>query len=96
MVIEIVRFRLAAGIDESAFRAADKRVQTEFAYQQPGLLRRTTARGPDGSWMVVDLWDGDADADRGNELWGRDPATEAYTRLIDPASVTTERFETLD
>jgi hypothetical protein len=36
-VIEIMRFRLRPGADEAAFLAADKRVQEEFAYQQPGL-----------------------------------------------------------
>jgi hypothetical protein len=96
MVVEILRFRLAAGVDESAFRAADKRVQTEFAYQQPGLVRRTTARGHDGSWTVIDMWGSDADADRASERWGRDAVTEAFTRLVDVASLTSERFETLD
>ncbi len=83
-------------MEESEFLAADKLVQTEFAYQQPGLLRRTTARGNHGSWTVVDLWNSQADADRGNERWGQDTATEAYTHLVDPTSVTSERYETLD
>src|SRR5262245_44247260 len=54
-VIETMTFRLRDGADEAGFRAADQRLQTEFAYQQPGLLRRTTATGDDG-WIVVDLW----------------------------------------
>ena len=96
MIIEILRFRLAAGVDESVFQAADQRVQTEFAYQQPGLLRRTTARSRDGSWTVIDVWNREADADRANDDWGRDAVTEVYTHLIDSASLTSERFETLD
>jgi hypothetical protein len=96
MIVEILRFRLAAGVDESVFEAADKRVQTEFAYQQPGLVRRTTARGRDGSWMVIDVWGSDADADRAGEHWGQDAVTEVFTRLVDVASLTSERFETLD
>ncbi len=96
MVVEILRFRLAAGVDESAFRTADQRVQTEFAYQQPGLVRRTTARGRDGSWLVIDLWGSDADADQASEHWGQDAVAEAFTRLVDGASLTSERFDTLD
>jgi hypothetical protein len=96
MVVEILRFMLAAGVDESAFRAADKQVQAAFAYQQPGLLRRTTARGRDGSWTVIDVWTSELDADRAGERWGHDAATEAFTRLVDPASLSSERFETLD
>jgi hypothetical protein len=62
-VIEIMRFRLAPGRDEAEFIAADRRLQQEFAYQQPGLVRRTTARGADGDWVVIDLWRSAADAD---------------------------------
>ena len=43
-VIEIMTFRLAVGVDESMFRAVDERVQVEFAYHQPGFLRRTLGR----------------------------------------------------
>jgi hypothetical protein len=42
-VIEITRFRLRPGVSPAEFAAADARLQTEFAYQQPGLLRRTAA-----------------------------------------------------
>ena len=96
MIIEILTFHLSRGADEAAFLEADRRVQTEFAYQQPGMLRRTTAKGPDGRWMVVDLWRSAADADRCDALWGRDPVTDEFRALLDSSSVTTERFETLD
>ena len=46
-VIEIMTFRLRGGVDESVFRDVDGRVQVEFAYQQPGLLRRTLGRRGD-------------------------------------------------
>ena len=70
-VIEILRFRLADGADEAAFLQADKRVQAEFAYQQPGLVRRTAARGDDGGWVVIDLWHSAAQAEAANAKWGR-------------------------
>ncbi|HEX4863205.1 MAG TPA: hypothetical protein VFV02_03980 [Acidimicrobiales bacterium] len=96
MIIEILRFRLSRTAEEAAFLEADKRVQTEFAYQQPGLLRRTTAKGADGIWGVVDLWRSAADADRCDGLWGQQPVTDDFRKFMDPNSVTTERFETLD
>ncbi|HXQ74976.1 MAG TPA: hypothetical protein VN791_00670 [Acidimicrobiales bacterium] len=71
-MIEIMTFRLSPGADEEAFRAADGEVQSDFAYQQPGLLRRTTARGADGGWIVIDLWRSDAAAT---------VRTERYTTL---------------
>ena len=91
-----MRFRLPAGADEAAFLAADRRVQQEFAYHQPGLLRRTIARGQDGGWIVVDLWRSAADADACDARWESDPVTQRFMALLDRSSVTTERYEQLD
>ena len=96
MVVETLTFRLAAGADEGAFLAADRRVQTEFAYRQPGLLRRTTARGAGGDWLVVDLWETDGDADACDARWAGDPAARAFMALVDPDSVRTARYSTID
>jgi hypothetical protein len=96
VVIEIMRFRLAPGTDHQAFLAADRRVQTEFAYRQPGLLRRTVARAEDGEWVVIDLWRAGGDAERCSSAWEGDPATGAFMALVDPASVAVSRYETLD
>jgi hypothetical protein len=95
-VIEIMRFRLAPGTEEEAFLDADRRVQTDFAYQQPGLLRRTTARGDGGEWIVIDVWRSAADADSCGERWGREPVTAALVALVDESSVQTARYATLD
>ena len=95
-MIEILRFALAAGADEAAFLAVDRRVQTEFAYRQPGLLRRTTARGEGGEWIVIDLWRSAGDADACDERWADDPLAASFMSLVDAASVRTERFTPLD
>jgi hypothetical protein len=95
-MIEILTFRLAPGADEAAFLAADRRVQTEYAYHQPGLLRRTTARSEDGTWVVIDLWHSAQDADDCNGRWGRDPVTEEFMAFVDATTVRSERYATLD
>jgi hypothetical protein len=95
-VIEIVTFRLAGTTDEAAFLAADRRVQTEFAYHQPGLARRTTARGGGGDWIVIDLWATEADADACAKRSDRDAGHAALMALVDRATVRTMRYETLD
>lgn len=95
-MIEIMRFRLAPDADEEAFVAADGRVQSDFAYHRPGLLRRTTARGANGAWIVIDLWRSAADADATDALWGRDPVTAAFMTFVEGATVETERYDTLD
>lgn len=96
VVVEIMTFRLRPGAPEAEFLAADGRVQTEFAYQQAGMVRRTTARGADGDWVVVDLWRSAPDADACLDGWHRDPAPRAFMALVDEATVRVQRFETLD
>jgi hypothetical protein len=92
-VIEILRFALVEGADEVAFLEADKLVQVEFAYQQPGLLRRTTARADDGTWVVVDLWQSAEQAEACNERWGADAVTAAFMSFVAEGSVTVERYQ---
>jgi hypothetical protein len=60
-VVEVTTFQLAAGTDVESFLRSDRRVQTELVPNQPGFLRRTTARrGAD--WLVVVLWASQSDA----------------------------------
>jgi hypothetical protein len=86
-VVETITFRLADGVDEAAFLAADGRAQTDVYYQQPGCVRRTTARGDDGEWLVTVLW---APAPDGPV------ATPELDALVDPSSVRRARYTTLD
>lgn len=94
MIIEHRTFRLATGSDEAAFLAADRGIQTEVAPFQHGFIRRTTARGADGRWLVEVLWSSDVDAIAGAEVDG--PAVEALRVCVDPASVEVVRWTTLD
>jgi hypothetical protein len=91
-VIEIMRFRLGPGTGEEAFLTADRRLQEDFASQQAGLLRRTTARSEDGDWIVIDLWRSAADADACDRRWDSDPVAQAFMALLDRSSVSTERY----
>jgi hypothetical protein len=94
-VIETMTFRLAGGADEAAFLAADKRVQSDFAYQQPGLLRRTTARGEGdraGEWIVIDLWATAADADACAARWDEDPVAQELMAFVDASTVEVRRY----
>ncbi len=100
MIVETLTFRLADGVDDDAFLTADRRVQTEFAYRQPGLLRRTVARstgaGGSSEWIVIDLWASAADADACDARWAADPAAAEFMACVDAASGRAARYETLD
>jgi hypothetical protein len=91
-VIETMTFRLAEGADEAAFLAVDKRLQSDFAYRQPGLLRRTTARGQ-GDWVVIDLWHSAEDADAASRRWDDDPAAQEFMAFVEAGSTEIHRYE---
>lgn len=98
-VLETMTFRLLEGVDESDFLAADARLQTDFAYQQPGLARRTTARGvggQSGEWVVVDLWRSAEDADACAARWETDDVAQAFMALVDRSTVEVRRYELLE
>jgi hypothetical protein len=95
VVIELMQFRTLPGVREEEFLAADRRLQTEFAYQQRGLLRRTTARSTDGEWLVIDHWQTAADADACSERWDHDSIAQQFMSLVDSGSVRVQRFSTI-
>ncbi len=92
-MISTMRFKLVLDADEDAFVAADKALQTGFAYKQPGLLRRTTARATDGTFVVIDLWRSARDADRCDARWEADPLVSDFMAFVDLASLETERYD---
>jgi hypothetical protein len=95
-VIEILTFRLASGVDVAAFTALDARVQTEVAYQQPGLLRRTTGRNGEGRWLILQVWASAEAAAAGRVALDESVVGAGLDALIDADSVHVERFEGID
>ncbi len=95
-MIEILTFTLRPGVDDEYFLALDGRVQTEFAYQQAGLARRTTGRNDEGRWLVLSVWSSaDAAADA-VEAFESSALGAEFTSLIDPDSIRSECFAGLD
>lgn len=91
-----MNFRLRPDADEEEFKAADRRVQTRFAYHRAGLHRRTTARSAGGEWIVISLWRSAHDADTSADAARRDDSTAGFAALVEASSVRTERYDTLD
>jgi hypothetical protein len=52
-VLEIVRFRSKAGVDEAELADTNERFQREVAPNLPGLERREATRTEDGEWVLV-------------------------------------------
>ena len=95
-VIETTTFRLAEGVADAAFLEADEQARTGFLYQQPGLVRATTARGDNGEWIVVVLWASDDDANAAERGARSDPASDAVMALVDRRTVDRRRYRTFD
>jgi hypothetical protein len=91
VVIEIMTFRLLGGADESAFRIVDGRVQVEFAYRQPGLLRRTLGRRDD-RWLVLQVWTSVEAADAAAAAFDDSELGAEFIAHVDPESLSVERF----
>ncbi len=95
VVIEIMTFRFADGVDESAFRAVDERVQVQFSYQQAGFIRRTLGRRGD-RWLVLTVWANVEAADAAQTAFDASPLGAEFMVLIDRDSLTVERYEGVD
>jgi hypothetical protein len=97
-LIETMTFRLRDGADVEAFLAVDQRLQSDFAYQQRGIIRRTIARGNDaqaGEWIVIDLWWDAESADACAQRWESDPLAREFMAFVDRDSVDVRRYEDL-
>ncbi|HET6811344.1 MAG TPA: hypothetical protein VFH50_10070 [Acidimicrobiales bacterium] len=96
MVVETLTFRLVTGADEHEFVAADRAVQTELIPNQEGFARRTTARGPDGEWIVVTLWWAPEQAEAYHGLTRESPVAQRFISFAAPDSLRWARYLTLD
>ena len=94
-IVEITTFVLRDGLSDEAFLALDKRMQTELVPNQPGFLRRTTARhGED--WLVVTLWASDDDAAAFARAAEGHPLQAEFEQAVEAGSFHLTRYETLD
>jgi heme-degrading monooxygenase HmoA len=94
-IVEITTFRLAEGITDDSFLALDRRIQTELVPNQPGFLRRTTARHGD-EWLVVTLWASDADAGAFQRAVDGHPLQAELEHAAEAGTLHLTRYTTLD
>jgi heme-degrading monooxygenase HmoA len=94
-IVEITTFRLAEGVTDDSFLALDRRVQTDLVPNQPGFMRRTTARhGED--WLVVTLWASEDAAGAFQRAVERDPLQCAFEQAAEAGTFHLARYATLD
>ena len=96
MLIVNATFRLIDGVSDEKFKEIDARFQEDFAYQQKGMLRRTTAKGEDGTWLVMTMWDSAESSDGPKNITDSGKAAlTAMHEVIDFDTHKLERYFTL-
>jgi heme-degrading monooxygenase HmoA len=94
-VVEVTTFRLAEGVTDASFLALDRRLQTELVPNQPGFLRRTTARHGD-DWLVVTLWSSDEAAAAFQRAAEGTPLQAEFDGALEAGTFHLARYTTLD
>ena len=94
-IVEVTTFRLAEGMTDESFLALDRRLQTELVPNQPGFLRRTTARHGD-NWLVVTLWSTEDAAGAFQRDTEAHPLQVEFEQAVEAGSFHLDRYATLD
>ncbi len=94
-IVGITTFRLAEGVGDESFRALDRRVQTELVPNQPGFMRRTTARHGD-DWLVVTLWSTEEAATAFQRATVGHPLQDEFVLAMEAGTFHLARYSTLD
>ncbi len=94
-MIEVKTFRLRSAVDIATFEALDERWRQEFVYRQPGIVRQTTARSDDGTWIHLTVWDNANLASAAASAATSDCAAIELDAAVEPGSIDVRRFSTL-
>jgi hypothetical protein len=94
-VIEISRFRLRDGQDVDDFIDVDAAYQTDFIYQQPGIVRRVVAHDLDGHWIVITNWRSKKDAENAKRAMSSSDAAARFELAVERMTPSSEYFKAL-
>ena len=91
-IIEIARFKLAAGVDEQTSLRENEQVEREYIPKQPGFISREAARADDGEWLVIVHWQTEQDADASMNKFMGDPNSQGFVAALDSSTVSMKRY----
>ncbi len=90
--IEIVHFRLKPETSRAAFVEKNREIEQDVLMKMPGIISRETGMTEDGNVVVVLHWQRPEDAQNSMDKFVANPATKAFTALIDMDTFTMTRF----
>lgn len=92
-VIEVVTFKLKAGVSSAEFAPIDKAVERDHVSKQPGFVARESAHSANGEWLVIVHWRSAKDADASMATFEKAPAAAPFMSKIEASTMTMKRFE---
>jgi hypothetical protein len=90
--IEIVRFRLKPDTARETFVAKNKDIEQNLLLKMPGIISRETGIADNGEVVVVLHWERPEDAQNSMDKFVANPATKAFTALLEMDTFTMTRF----
>lgn len=94
--IEIVNFRLKAGVTDAEFLAETMSMERNFLGKLHGFLDRDTGKSADGDWVVVLHWAAAEDAQASMDKFVASEGTKSFTAKIDMDTFKMTRYELRD
>ena len=92
-VIEVVTFKLKAGVSAAEFASVDKDVERQHVAKQPGFVSRESAAGENGEWLVIVHWRSAKDAEASMVTFERAPAAEHFMSKIEASTMSMKRYQ---
>lgn len=91
--IEIVNIRVKEGVADEQFRAENHKMETEYLAKLKGFIQRDTGLAADGGYVIVLHWESPEDAQASMDAFVGNPATDAFTSILDMDSFRMTRYE---
>jgi hypothetical protein len=92
-IVEIVTFKLNAGISDTDFLAKVSEMEQAFLCKEAGFVRRTLSKNEDGSWFDYVEWASLKEASNAMENSMTDQRAAAFIQSIAPASVAVQHWQ---
>ena len=92
-VVEVVTFKLKAGVSAAEFAPIDKAVEREHVARQPGFVSRESAHGADGDWLVIVHWRSANDAAASMASFEKAPAAAKFMAKIEASTMSMKRYQ---
>lgn len=94
-LVEIARYRLQEGADESALIEAEEEIQQTVGPSHAGYVSRNLLKGADGSYVLIMHWENEQAASTWNATLFRSQAGQKLGPLVDASSMSMEHLTPL-